>query len=283
MKEERKLRQLVPGCQVDLVPFLAGESHVGSLAGVFDPLGVGGADDGLHAGGVAQDPGDGDGGVGHAVGCCDLIDLLVEFGELGVVEEHALEEAILERRPGLDRDVVQAAVIQDGAVADDGLVDFHIYIDAGVDHAGVGDAELELVEDELLLDELLEKLDLHGILVANAKVLDLATGFEDVKSFGNLLRFDEGVGAVKQEHVNVIGAQALEAAIHGFEDVLFGEVEAALADAAFGLEEHLFAQAGIHVERFGEFRFGLPAAVDIGVVKEVDAFVQGRVAEGGNL
>ena len=81
------------------------------------------------------------------------VDFLVEFGELVVIQEDALKEAVLEWRPGLNGDVLQAAVIQNAAIPVDGGVNFHVDVDARVDHAGVGDAELELVEDDFLLDE----------------------------------------------------------------------------------------------------------------------------------
>ena len=106
------------------------------------------------------------------------VDFLVEFGELFVIQEYALEEAVLEWRPGLNGNIIQAAIIQNAAVPVDGGVDFHVNVDARIDHAGVGDAELKLVEEELLLDEFSQQLDLHGVLVADPKIPHLAAVFQ---------------------------------------------------------------------------------------------------------
>ena len=67
-------------------------------------------DDGLELGRMAQQPGHGDGGVGNVVACGNLVNGGIELGELVIAEEHALEEAVLEGRPGLDCDIFQAAV-----------------------------------------------------------------------------------------------------------------------------------------------------------------------------
>ncbi len=77
---------------------------------------------------------------------------LVQFRELVVVQEDAIEEAVLEGRPGLDGDVVQTAIFQDAAVAHDRAVDLHVDVEAAVDHARVGQAELKLIGDQRLFD-----------------------------------------------------------------------------------------------------------------------------------
>ena len=102
---------------------------------------------------MAQEPGNRNGSIGHALVCRDLVDLLVEFGKLGVIQEDAFKEAILEWRPGLNDNILQAAIIQNAAIPVDGAVNLHVDIDPRIDHAGIGDAELELVEVDFLLHE----------------------------------------------------------------------------------------------------------------------------------
>ena len=48
-------------------------------------------------------------------------------------------------------------------------VNLHVHVDPRVDHAGVGDAELELVEENSLLDKFGQQLDLHRVLIADPK------------------------------------------------------------------------------------------------------------------
>ena len=55
---------------------------------------------------MPQKPGNCDGGIGHAFVFRDRIDCLVEFGELGVIQEDAFKEAILEWRPGLNDNIL---------------------------------------------------------------------------------------------------------------------------------------------------------------------------------
>ena len=77
----------------------------------------------------------------------------------------------------------------------------------------------------------LEQLDLAGRLVRDAEVAHLARIRQLVERRGDLLRLDQGVGAVQQQHVEVVGAQRRERLVDGGEDVLLREVEEAVADA----------------------------------------------------
>ena len=81
----------------------------------------------------------------------------------------------------------------------------------------------------------------------------------------------------------MIGLQALQAAVHGFQNMFFRKIEGARPDAAFALQYHLFAQAGSHAQGFGELCFRLPAAVNIGVIKKIDASIQGGMDQGRNF
>jgi hypothetical protein len=60
---------------------------------------------------MAQKPGNRNGSVGHAFVRRDCVDDSVELGKLGVIQEGAFKEAILEWRPGLNDNFFQPAVI----------------------------------------------------------------------------------------------------------------------------------------------------------------------------
>jgi hypothetical protein len=85
---------------------------------------------------------------------------------------------------------------------------------------------------------------------------------------GTLFRVNAG------EHVHIIGPQPLQTAIHGIQNMFFGKVETILANANFGLQDHLLPQAGVHIQRFGKFLLRFSTPVNIGMIKEVNAFVQ---------
>ena len=88
--------QLVPSRQIELVPFRARERNFGRLADIFQTARVGGTDNGLHSGRVAKDPCNRNSCVRHTFCRGDLVDFLVEFGELFVIQEDTLKEAELE-------------------------------------------------------------------------------------------------------------------------------------------------------------------------------------------
>src|SRR6185295_2516428 len=106
------LRQLISCGQIDLVPFLASKGNIGCLTGILYPVWVGSAKDGLHVGRMAQEPGNCNRSIRHALDCCERVDFLVEFEELRVIQEDTFKEAILEWRPGLNSNIIQTAVIQ---------------------------------------------------------------------------------------------------------------------------------------------------------------------------
>ncbi len=97
----------------------------------------------------------------------------------------------------MNDNILKAAVIQNAAIPVDGLVNLHVNVDPGIDHAGIGDTELELVEVDFLLYEFTEQFDLHWILVADPKIFDLAAGFQDRKRLGDLFRFHQGIRAMQ--------------------------------------------------------------------------------------
>ena len=110
-----------------------------------------------------------------------------------------------------------------------------------------------------LLDELGQQLNLHRVLVADAEIFDLAAVLQDGEGFGDFFRFHQRIRPMQQEHVQIIGSQAFQAAIDRFQNMFFGKVERAFANAAFGLEDHLFrAAAGVMLQASANFASDCP-------------------------
>ncbi len=156
-----------------------------------------------------------------------LLERVVQLGVLlAVAQEDPVEEALLERRPGLQRHVVQPRVVQDVVVAVDRLVEAtHVRHEALRDDVRVRDAQLHLVERERLLHGLLQQLDLPGGVVRDAEVVHLAGRVQLVEGLRDLFRLDQGVGAVQQQDVDVVGAEGGERLLDRGQDVLVREVE----------------------------------------------------------
>ena len=77
---------------------------------MFKTCGIGSTRDNLHARGMAQNPGERDGGRRAAVFFGQAGKLFVEFGEFIVPDKNPFKHAVIERRPRLYRDIFQAAV-----------------------------------------------------------------------------------------------------------------------------------------------------------------------------
>jgi len=122
------------------------------LSGGGDAFRRRGADDHLPLCGVARDPRGRDRERGDVVLLRQAIDHGVELRELGVAQERAGEEARLERRPRLERDVVQSAVVDDAVVTRDRLIESrHVHGHALRNDRRVRDRQLHLVGDDRLL------------------------------------------------------------------------------------------------------------------------------------
>ncbi len=134
---------------------------------------------------------------------------------------------------------------------------------------------MQLVDQERLPDGFFEQVDLHGVVVGDTEMPHLAGGVEHIKSLGDFLRLDEGVGTVDGEHIEIVGAEPGEDAVHGCENVLFGTVvhPHAGTDAAFGLDEHLIPWDGISAQRLAEHAFAFATAVNIGIVEKVESVI----------
>lgn len=232
---------------------------------------------------MTQQPRNCDRRVRHALVRRDGVHLLIQFGEFGIIQKDTFKESILKRRPGLNDDLLQAAVIQNTAITVNGTVDLHVDVDPRIDHPCIGDAELQLIEMNFLLDEFGQQLDLHRVLVAHAKIFHLAAGLQNRERLRHLFRFHQRVGAMQQHHVEMIRPQAFQTPVHRIQNMFFGKIKTPFANPNLGLQDHLLAQAGVHVQGFGKFLFTLPARIHIGVVKKVDAFIQRGVDQRGDF
>ena len=97
---------------------------------------------------------------------------------------------------------------------------------------------------------------------------------QPVERFRHLVRLHQRVGAMEQQHVDIIGFQAPQAALHAFEDVFAGKIVVAGPDAAFGLDQDFFAHVRAHADRLGEHLLAASAAIDVGIVEKVDALLE---------
>jgi hypothetical protein len=216
---------------------------------------------------------------GHVVLRREPVDDGVQLRVVRVVEEDPGEELGLERRPGLQRDPVDAAVVDDAtAVERHRLLErVHVHPDTLRDRRRVGDRDLDLVGDEILLDRRLEQVDLPRGVVRDAERTHLAGRLERVERAGDLLRLDERVGAMEQQHVDVVGPQRLQRSLDRRHDPFVREVEVRAVltrhDARLGLQGDLGALRRRQLQRLGEplLRAMHRAAVHVGVVEEVDA------------
>jgi hypothetical protein len=59
--------------------------------------------------------------------------------------------------------------------------------------------------------------------------------------------------------------------------MFFGEIKKALTDSTFALEYQFLSKCGIHPDSLGEMAFTFSSAVNIGMIKEIDALLQGCV------
>ena len=60
-----------------------------------------------------------------------------------------------------------------------------------------------------------------------------------------------------------------------------GMVFPAIANTALGLQDHLFPQAGVHIQRFRKSLLRFSTTINIGMVKEIDTFLHGGVDQRG--
>ncbi len=141
---------------------------------------------------------------------------------------------------------------------------------------GEGQAELNLVRHERLPHGLAQQRHDLGRLIGDAEVADLARGFQGVEGPRDLVGLHQHIGAVEQQNVEVIGAEAGQAAVDGGQEVVVGEIVPARADAALRLHDHFVALDSV-VPDGAEDGLALAASVDVGVIEEVDPAVDSGV------
>ncbi len=174
---------------------------------------------------------------------------------------------------------MQAAVVEDAAAVEGErlVLAGHVGRDALRHDRRVRDRQLQLVGDDRLPHRLLEELDLAGRVVGDSEGADLARRLEVVERARHLVGLDERVGAVQQQHVEVVGAERGEGALDRLDQVLVREVEVRpLADdAGLGLDGELLALRRRQPQGLGEAALAAVqvVAVHVGVVDEVDARV----------
>ena len=81
----------------------------------------------------------------------------------------------------------------------------------------------------------------------------------------------------------MIGMKTFQYSFHCLHDVGIGKIKVSFADPALGLDEHPVTQAWIFFEDLTEELLTMSAAVDVGMVKEVDAQIQNAADEGVGL
>ena len=104
------LRQHLPGGQIQLVPLFSREHDICCFCHIRQAFFIHVTDNGLDSGGVAENPGNGDAVWRGVVFLSQAVQDLVELRIFLASDEDSLEHTILEWRPGLNRDIFQAAV-----------------------------------------------------------------------------------------------------------------------------------------------------------------------------
>ena len=133
--------------------------------------------------------------------------------------------------------------------------------------------KLDLVDLDRSFCGLIQKLDLHGIVVAHTESPNLSLGFQRIESLCHLFRLHESVRTMKKQKIHILGVQPFQAAVHRFQDMLPGKIVAdARTDRAFRLDHHLFPEGRCQDLSKGCFR--LSSCINIRVIEEIDAMAR---------
>ena len=233
---------------------------------------------------MAQQPGELDGFGRHALGIGQLAQQRRRVPHCGVGKlGSAGELAAGQGRPGLHADVVQTAVVQRAGgrcIGMSGGVGDHAF----VDQRQVQQADFHLVRHQRLTHMAAQQVDLPGRVVADAEVPHLAAGVQRIERARHFIRLHQRIGAVQQQDIQMVHAQARQAAFDRGHDMRVAEVVALRcarrivgeADAALRLQDHLRAEPGRGAQHIAEHLFGLAARIDVGVVEQGDAVGQRR-------
>ena len=129
-----------------------------------------------------------------------------------------------------------------------------------------------------------QQVDLAARVIADAEVPHLAAGVQRIERARHFIRLHQRIGAVQQQDIQMVHAQARQAAFDRGHDMRVAEVVALRcarrivgeADAALRLQDHLRAEPGRGAQHIAEHLFGLAARIDVGVVEQGDAVGQRR-------
>ena len=231
---------------------------------------------------MAENPGNGDAVWRGVVFLSQAVQDLVELRIFFASDEDSLKHAVLEGGPCLDRDVFQAAVFENAAVPVTARVVLDIDVEACVNGGAMSYGKLDLVDLNRSFCGLIQKLDLHGIVVAHTESPNLSLGFQRIESLCHLFRLHESVRTMKKQKIHILGVQPFQAAVHRFQDMLPGKIVAdARTDRAFRLDHHLFPEGRCQDLSKGCFR--LSSCINIRVIEEIDAVFQSCVHNGPDL
>ena len=129
------------------------------------------------------------------------------------------------------------------------MISGHVEEKLLIQHRGVGNAELKLVDHQGLIDIFLQQLDQHRGLVADAEASDLSATVEKLKGLGHLFRLHQRIGPVQKQRVQIIGVQPFQNTVNAFQNMALGKIipekAPVIPDAAFGLEINPLPQRGL--------------------------------------
>lgn len=220
----------------------------------------------------------------------DDVEAFAQLGAMGMIGGVEIDGGVAgqasggERTPGQWRNFLGKAQVESAIeqVIEPDQTDFH------------------LVGNERLVEEGLEGAKLGGREIADSEPARFALMTERLEGARDFFGMRQQVVAVELEQIEGVHAQSAQRSLAGLDDVLRGVIVAVravgvgfafAADAAFRGEGYLIAHAGDLVEHFAEERFGVPVAIDVGVIEEGESLFEGGedgfagdgFAFGGNL
>lgn len=164
------------------------------------------------------------------------------------------------RRPRLNGDVIETAVVENHSVTVYARVLVHVHVETAVDHSGVGNAELELIYENasLRLHILIEQFNLVGIVVRHAEVSDLFAVVEDVERLGNSFRLTKSIGTVEKQKIKIIHFKSLQTLFYAGNDVFLIEIVRTGFDSALCLNKYLITERGFAQRKLPNFSSHTP-------------------------
>ena len=102
---------------------------------------------------------------------------------------------------------MEPAVVEQTSVVVNRARCLHINFHAICNKVGNRNAELYLIGNEWLADIFLQQCNLHRLVVGNTEMADLSALKQNIKRCCNFFWLYEGVRAVKQQKIEIIGLQ----------------------------------------------------------------------------